>query len=215
MNKDQARFLVSGILFGFLVGYIVAYALHEPRVKHEADPVPAAGNLGMSQAPMGVAPQGGGATGAGDEQVMARVFEEISALKAAIEKDPKNGDALVRLANFFQDAGKFDQAIEYYRRALEIRPTDVNARTDLGICLRESGRIDEAIKEFRASLDINPNHWQTWLNLGVVSLFDRNDVETAATAFGKLEELNPAFKDLPALKDALRKARENPARPPS
>ena len=47
MNKDQIRFLVSGILFGFLVGYIIAYAVHEPRVVQEAAPVPAAGNMGM------------------------------------------------------------------------------------------------------------------------------------------------------------------------
>ena len=47
MNRDQLRFLASGILFGFLVGYMIAYAVYEPRVKLLAAPVPAAGNLGM------------------------------------------------------------------------------------------------------------------------------------------------------------------------
>lgn len=216
MTKDHARFLVSGILFGFLVGYVLAYGILVPRVKQEAAPVPAAGNLGMSGAvigPEGAAPPaaapGGGAGGAGGErqEVMARVFEEVTALKQAIEKNPKDADALTKLANFYQDAGKFDQAVEFYKRALAVQPADVAARTDMGICLRELGRPDEAIQEFRNSLKTDPKHWQSWLNLGIVSLYDKHDAATAASAFGKVEELNPSFEGLPQLKDAVRQAR--------
>lgn len=207
MNRDHVRFLVSGILFGFLLGYIVAYGLHEPTVKHEADPVPAAGNLGMSPPPAGGAPQGGPADGGGGGQaMMERVFQEVGALKTAIEKNPQDVGAMTRLANLYQDAGKFDDAVGFYGRILALRPDDVNARTDMGICLRESGHVDEALAEFRKSLEIDPKHWQTWLNLGVVSLFDRNDPETAAKAFARVEELNPGYRDLAALKEAARKA---------
>jgi len=209
MNRDHVRFLVSGILFGFLVGYIVAYGLHEPRVKGEADPVPAAGNMGMSAPPAGGMPAGApsGPGGGGEQQVMMeRVFQEISALKAAVQQNPKDANALLRLANLFQDAGKYEEGIQYYHQVLTLRPNDVNPRTDMGICLRETGKVDEALAEFRKSLEIDPKHWQTWLNLGVVSLFDKHDTETAASAFGRLEELNPGFRDLPALKEAVRKA---------
>jgi tetratricopeptide (TPR) repeat protein len=222
MNKDHARFLISGILFGFLVGYIVAYGVYEPRVKLIADRPPEAGNLGMTAAAIG--PAGGGAPGggmpgggapggaqrsgmAGADAQMAHVFEQIAALKATIEKDPKNADALTRLGNFYQDAGKFEDAVGFYRRVLDLRPADVNVRTDMGICLREMGRAPEAIQEFRRSLDTDPNHWQTWLNLAIVSLVDLNDPETAAEAIGKVETLNASFEGLPALKEAIRKAR--------
>lgn len=208
------RFLVSGVLFGFLIGYIIAYAVHEPRVVQHAAPVPAAGNLGMSggigSLPAAPAAGGtgmpGGPAGAGNEQMMAQVFEEISALKAAIEKNPKDAAVLSRLANLYHDAAKYDQAVEYYGRALQVRPADVDARTDMGICLREMGKSDEAIAQFRTSLTHDPKHWQTWLNLGVVSLFDKKDVAAATQAFAKVEEINPSFKDLPLLKEALRKA---------
>jgi tetratricopeptide (TPR) repeat protein len=206
MNRDHVRFLVSGILFGFLLGYIVAYGLHEPSVKREADPVPAAGNLGMSPPPASGAPQGGPADAGGSQAMMDRVFQEVGALKAALEKNPDDADAMLRLANLYQDAGKFDEAVGLYRRVLALRPNDVNARTDMGICLRESGHVDEALAEFRKSLVIDPRHWQTWLNLGVVSLFDRNDPETASKAFARVEELNPGYRDLAALKEAARKA---------
>jgi hypothetical protein len=211
MNKDHARFLVSGILFGFLVGYLVAYGIHEPRVKTIADPVPEAGNSGMVSGP----PMGGGmpppgaapAGGAPQNEVMEKVFAKVGALKDAIQKNPRDGAALIQLANFYQDAGKFDQAVDYYRKALDVDPNDVNPRTDMGICLREMGKPDEAIKEFRRSIAIDPKHWQTWLNLGIVSLYDKHDPATAASAFGKVEELNPSYPDLPMLKDEVRKAR--------
>jgi len=212
MNKDQLQFLVSGILFGFLVGYLIAYAVLEPKVVQQASPVPAAGNLGMGQSvpPAGGAapadPSASAAQGGGNEQMMAQVFQEITALKAAIEKDPKDVTALLRLANMYHDARKFDQAVDFYKKGLAIAPKDVDARTDMGICLYEMGMADDAIAQFRTSLTYEPKHWQTWLNLGIVALSGKNDVKTATEAFAKVEELNPGFKDLPVLKDALKKA---------
>jgi hypothetical protein len=216
MNKDQLQFLLSGILFGFLVGYIIAYAVHEPRVVQQAAPVPAAGNMGMGQSvpqPAGdAAPtNAGGGPGGGSEQAMARVFEEITALKAAIEKDPKDVRALLRLANMYHDARKFDQAVDFYKKSLAISPQDVDARTDMGICLYEQGMADEAIAQFRTSLQYGPDHWQTWLNLGIVSLSGKNDLKTASEAFARVEQLNPGFKDLPVLKEALKKAAAAPS----
>ncbi len=209
MNKDQVQFLISGILFGFLVGYVIAYAVYEPKVVQQAAPVPAAGNMGMGQS---VPPAGAGApaadagSGSGNEQMMATVFQEISTLKAAIEKDPKDVQALVRLANMYHDARKYEEAVQFYKRALAVTPKDVDARTDMGICLYEMGMADDAIAQFRTSLAYDAKHWQTWLNLGIVALSSKNDLKTAADAFGKVEEINPGFKDLPMLKDALKKA---------
>ncbi|PYT10767.1 MAG: hypothetical protein DMF51_17580 [Acidobacteria bacterium] len=138
--------------------------------------------------------------------MMAQVFQEITALRAAIEKDPKDATSLLRLANMYHDARKFDQAVDFYKKGLAIAPKDVDARTDMGICLYEMGMADDAIAQFRTSLTYEPKHWQTWLNLGIVALSGKNDVKTATEAFAKVEELNPGFKDLPVLKDALKKA---------
>ena len=223
MTKEQWRFLVSGIVFGFLVGYVVAWGAFVPRVTSEAAPVPEAGNLGMSGAVIGPGGGGGGAgagggaaapaegaegTGQGRDALMACVFQEISSLKEALEKNPRDVQALVRLGNFYQDSGKFDSAVEYYGRALKEDPKQVDARTDRGICLREMGKPDEALAEFRTSLEIDPRHWQTWLNLGIVSLFDKHDPETAASAFGKVEELHPDYPGLADLKEEVRRARK-------
>lgn len=217
MNKEHARFLVSGLLFGFLVGYVVAYGIYEPRVKEVADAPPEAGNLGMSGAQIG--PSGGGEAPAGGAQgappgapagadaTMSMVLQQIGELKERLQKDPKDVEALTHLGNFFQDAGKFDKAVEYYQQVLALKPKDVDVRTDMGICLREMGKPDEAIAEFRKSLESDPNHWQTWLNLAIVSLYDKHDPATAASALGRVESINPNHPGLPALRDAIKQAR--------
>lgn len=211
MHKDHARFLVSGILFGFLVGYVVAYGIYEPRMKEVAGAPPEAGNLGMTGAAIGPAgggtPEGAPGGGPAGDATMAMVLQQIGELKERLQKDPKDVDALTHLGNFFQDAGKYEEAIEYYRQALAIRPQEVNVRTDMGICLRELGRPDEAIAEFRRSVEDQPDHWQTWLNLAIVSLYDKKDAATAASALGRVEALNPGHPGLPALREAIRQAR--------
>jgi len=214
MNKDQIQFLVSGILFGFLLGYLIAYAVHEPKTVAQAAPVPAAGNMGMGQS-VPAAPDPAAAGGGGNEQMMASVFKEIGALKDAIEKNPRDAASLIRLANMYHDARKYEEAVQYYKRGLEVTPKDVDARTDMGICLYEMGMADDAITQFRTSLTYDPKHWQTWLNLGIVALSSKNDVQTATDAFSKVEEINPGFKDLPMLKDALKKASTSGSRRPS
>ena len=214
MNKDQIQFLVSGILFGFLLGYLIAYAVHEPKTVAQAAPVPAAGNMGMGQS-VPAAPDPAAAGGGGNEQMMASVFKEIGALKDAIEKNPRDAASLIRLANMYHDARKYEEAVQYYKRGLEVTPKDVDARTDMGICLYEMGMADDAIAQFRTSLTYDPKHWQTWLNLGIVALSSKNDVQTATDAFSKVEEINPGFKDLPMLKDALKKASTSGSRRPS
>lgn len=215
MTKDQLQFLISGILFGFLIGFLIAYGVYEPKTVEHAAAVPAAGNQGMGGGPEAAGDPGasaGGPEGAAPQQTMNRVFEEVNALKAALAKNPKDRVSLNRMANIYHDAGKYDQAISFYQKVLDIDPKDVDARTDMGICMREMGKPDEALAQFRTSLSYNAQHWQTWLNLGVVSLFDRNDVAGATEAFAKVESLNPGFKDLPLLKEALKKARESGAR---
>lgn len=215
MNREQLRFLATGLMFGFLLGYIVAYAVYEPGVVQRAAPIPPAGNMGMSGPPPAAGGGGGLPSGQGGEQMMNRVFEEMAALKKVIEQDPDDAPAIVRLANLYHDAAMYEQAVDYYGRSLEVDPSNVNARTDMGSCMRELGRSDDAISEFRRSLEIEPRHWQSWLNLGVVSLFDKNDIETASEAFAMLEEINPSFHDLPQLKEAVQKARDASSGGPS
>ncbi len=207
MKRENASFLLGGIFFGFILGTLFAHYFLQA-------PVPAAPGAGMAApvnpsdptggggAPGGGAPaMGGGAPGG--EQMMQQVQQEIAQLKKALEANPKDAAVLGQLGDLYYDAGMFDKASDFYTRSLESSPGNPNVSTDLGICFQRLGRPDDAIKQFRVSIGIDPRHWQSWLNLGIVSLFDKRDLKTAEEAFAKVKELNPGADQLPQLQQAL------------
>ena len=214
MNRENASFLLGGIFFGFLVGFSVSYFVYHsapgaamPAASMQA-PVNASDPMGSGMgagSPAGMPGGGGGAAGPPSEQAMQQVQQEIAALRQAIERNPKDGVAQGRLGDLFYDAGMFDKARDYYILSLQNEPNNPNISTDLGICYQRLGQPDEAIKQFRSSLKIDARHWQSWLNLGIVSLFDKNDVKTAEEAFAKVQELNPSYPGLPQIQQELQK----------
>jgi len=78
MNKDQAIFFLTGILFGLFVGYVAAYKIHRP------DGLPQAGG---AQAPAGAQRTPPAAT-PDDEVLMEQVTQHIADLKRRVEADP-------------------------------------------------------------------------------------------------------------------------------
>src|SRR5207245_8485966 len=81
---------------------------------------------------------------------MDAVRQRIAQLNAAIERDPRNFDALAQLGSMYMDAAKFPQAISYFERALAVRDNPA-LRTDLATCyynqamgLAQAKRFDEA-----------------------------------------------------------------------
>lgn len=76
----------------------------------------------------------------------------------------KEYEAATRLAN----DGKYQEAINRYKRALEIYPAYLKAHNDLGAQYLKLKRLDEAAAEFEAAIDINAKAFNPQLNLGIV-----------------------------------------------
>jgi tetratricopeptide (TPR) repeat protein len=53
--------------------------------------------------------------------------------------------------------GRFEEAIENYRKAIQINPNFAVALNNLGAALATEGRFDEAIENFRKAIQVNPN----------------------------------------------------------
>lgn len=213
MNRDQLRFLAFGLLFGFVIGYIVAFGIYDDGLVQRAAEVPAAGNMGMSQGGGAAAsPTGGGMDG---EALMAQVTGEIASLKEAIEDNPNDDKALARLASMYAQVNMCDRAMEYFERAIEIAPDDAHLRHEHAICLYQIDRVDDALAEFRRALEVDPEHWETWLYVGLVSLREKGDLAAASEAVTELEKLNPHYEGIPMLKTAIEKARAAGSSPSS
>lgn len=203
MNRDQLRFLAFGLLFGFVLGYIVAYGIQDDGFVKRPAPVPAAGNMGMSSG----SPPAAAQAGMDGEALMEQVTGEIASLKEAIEGDPRDHRALVRLASMYAEVNMCDRAVEYFTRALEVVPGEAHVRHEYASCLYQLNRVDDALAEFRRALTDDPEHLETWLYVGIVSLRDKGDLDAASEAVAELERLNPHYEGIPMLKTAIEKAR--------
>ena len=119
--------------------------------------------------------------------------KEVESLQATLERDPRNPDALLRLANLYYDIKIFPRAVTMYDRYLTIQPKNSDARVDMGIsyfqmALEDSGNrnhyFDVAIDELRKALEHAPQHQLGYYNLGMIYLH-RGDMPASAAAFRK------------------------------
>ncbi len=72
-----------------------------------------------------------------------------------------------QVADTYRGAGRFEEAIEEYKKALKLCPTYSDIRTKLGVCYREKGHHELSIKELSDTVRKNPNYQNALIQLGV------------------------------------------------
>lgn len=199
MNRDHALILLIGLLAGFIGGYLghevmsdVQPARLVPGAPGPATPPPAAG------APGPAAPAAGGAP----------AMAEIQRLQEALERDPNDAEALLRLANLNFDIQRWERAGELYARLLVLRPGDPDVLTDLGITLRARGDFAGALARFREAQQREPDHWQARFNEVVVLAFDQRDYGAAEKVLAELEKRAPGNPDVARLAGEVRRLKD-------
>ncbi len=85
----------------------------------------------------------------------------------------------------------------------KITPKDVNASTDLGIAYYYMNQPDKALAQFDRSLAIDPSHGKTFLNIGIVRAFAKQDLNGATDAWQKVLEVAPNTEEARAARQAL------------
>ncbi len=185
MRTESIVFGISGVFFGFLVGWIMFGSQQSAGV---APPAAAASQQAASQTPQ--APP---------------VFDEsrAAALKATAERNPSDAETRVQLGNLYFDAERYDEAVRWYDAALEVDPRNVNASTDLGIAYYYSNQPDRALAQFDRSLAIDPKHSKTLLNIGIVRAFGKQDLAGAEQAWQRVLDLAPDSPEAAVAKRGL------------
>src|SRR5258708_6354905 len=180
---------VAGLFFGVLVGWIIGTQGGE-------------GGGAPSQAAAAPASQGAGG-GTGAQAAPALDESRASAMKSAAQQNPDDAVTRVQLANMYFDAGRFQEAAEWYEQALKIHPKDVNASTDLGITYYYMDQPDRALAQFDRSLGVDPGHAKTLLNVGIVRAFGKKDLKGAAEVWQKVLVVAPSSEEARAARQAL------------
>lgn len=87
--------------------------------------------------------------------------------RKSAELDPKNVEALCRLANSLVDRHLTDEGLEWIRRAQLLDPNNMHVLTSAGILESALGNTDRAVQLFRNAIRLHSEHSSAYVHLGV------------------------------------------------
>jgi tetratricopeptide (TPR) repeat protein len=182
MKPESIAYAVAGILFGLIAGWIIGSQQAALR-----QPAPAAQTARAADTPQ------------------APLLDEtkVTAFRSVAEREPNNAIPRVQLGNLYFDAERYDEAAKWYEDAIKLAPNDVDVSTDLGVAYYYTNQPDKALQQLDRSLKIDPKHTKTWLNVGIVRAFGKQDLAGAETAWQQVLQIAPDSPEGQAAKRAL------------
>jgi tetratricopeptide (TPR) repeat protein len=88
-----------------------------------------------------------------------------------------NPDSFLLMGNAYSAAGRYEEAIDAYRKSLDILPTHPGALSGLAHNLKTVGKQDEAISMYRKSIAANPYFTEPYWSLANLKTFRFTDEE--------------------------------------
>ena len=202
MKRDNFVFMISGVFFGVLIGWILGS-------QQPGRFAPAATAMNApAQGQAAGAPQTGPQTPAPPPVNEQRVAELTNVANA----EPKNAVVRTELGNLYFDSERFDLAIPWYEAAFKLSPKDPNLSTDLGVSYLYTDKADQAIAQFEKSIAADPKHLKTWLNMGIAKAMVKGDSKGGEAAWQKVIELAPGSEEAKKAQqgiDAIRGGHKN------
>ena len=182
MKSESIAYAVAGILFGLIAGWIIGS--QQARLRPGEPAAPSTQAAAAPQAPLL------------DEN-------KVNAFRSVAEREPANAAPRVQLGNLYFDAERYDEAAKWYEEAIKLAPNDVDVSTDLGVAYYYTNQPDRAIQQLDRSLKIDPKHTKTWLNLGIVRAFGKQDLPGAEAAWQQVLQIAPDSPEGQAARRAL------------
>jgi tetratricopeptide (TPR) repeat protein len=114
---------------------------------------------------------------------------------AQVRADPADMGARLNLAYSFQQAGRFDDAVEQYDRVLKTRPKDLAALYNQGVIAAARGDVPGAEVWWSKTLAVDPTHVLAAESLGG-HLVSEGRYRDLVDAVGPASRANPTLADL-------------------
>jgi cytochrome c-type biogenesis protein CcmH/NrfG len=191
--RDPMIFSVAGLIFGFVLGYMVANARESRPPANTTAPAASAGTRASSAGPAA-------------KSAPALDPSEVRALTALAEKEKDNPSVRVELGNLYMDGDKCEDAVRWYREALALVPKNPDIHVDMGACLVRLTRYDDALSAFDTALKIDPAHKKAVFNKGV-ALVQSGRPKEAIALWEDLLKRNPDDPQLQVLRTQIERLR--------
>lgn len=138
---------IIGLVIGLVIGFFGANAINrgttEPpqdELARSADTLPAQPNSEM--------------------------LADVSELLKKAEGEPENFAVQMRAGDMYSRIGRFEKAIEFYRRGIALRPGDLTANIVLANAYFDFGQFELAADHYSKALEIDPKNIDARTDLG-------------------------------------------------
>jgi len=193
MTRDNLLFVIIGVLFGFIVGFLFASTMNQRYGPGAPAPAVASGQLPADHPPVGGNPAG---PASGNMQA------EVTAQLDKARNEPKNFDAQVKAAELFYQIQRYDSAVEFLLKANQLKPDDYSTLVALGLVNLDAGHYEVAEKWYKAALLKKGDDVATLAGMAAATL-GKGDAKAAEQAIANLEKVDPTSEDLPNFKTKL------------
>jgi tetratricopeptide (TPR) repeat protein/predicted AlkP superfamily phosphohydrolase/phosphomutase len=117
----------------------------------------------------------------------------------AVSIDPNDTETLNGLGLLYDGMGRWEEAIEQYRRVIMVDPDYEKAYNNIGVIFQRQGRLEEAGVMFERAIEADPDFSGSYNNLGIVRQ-EQGDLAGAEQAYRIGLERNPTH---PVLRNSL------------
>ncbi len=132
-----------------------------------------------------------GATQEVVEKIKQNDFDGAIALsKKALEKDPKNTNALFLMGISYAKKKMYQEAIDSLTQVTQMTPKFAPAYFELGVCYQQQNDLEKALEFYQKNLDLDPSNVVGAYNSGLI-LFGLNRIDEALAKFEKALSLKP------------------------
>ena len=162
---------IIGLVAGLAIGFFVSNSLNR-----QIDPDAPT----TSSQPAPAVTEGGG------------MLADVDQMIQKAETEPQNFAAQMRTGDMYAQVGKFDKAIEFYKRGLLLKPDDFNANVVLANALFDSQKFEEASDYYTKAVKINGADINARADLGTTFVERTSpDYDRAIKEFNAALEIDP------------------------
>ena len=118
---------------------------------------------------------------------------QVNAFISVAEREPSERRAPRAAGQFvFRGRSATTRRSEWYSDALRLSPNEVEVSTDLGVSYYYANQPEKALEQFGRSLKIDPKHAKTFLHVGIVKWFSKQDLPGAQQAWEQVHHARAA-----------------------